>query len=107
MNGLALRCCTNLIHEFAGPRITKEEREQLLDTAIEKFNEVSIFYGACKKLTADADEGTKNTFFWEFGKRFAACVDRPMDIAYIDFGSKLLVNVLGDLNVAGRLQSLS
>ena len=106
MNQLLPLCYGQLVNSFSGPNITVEEKRKLLDTALGKYNEVASFYGTCKRVAPEGDESLKGTFFWEFGKQFASAADHAMEIAFITFGSVLLLDVFKHLNVPERLSVL-
>jgi hypothetical protein len=47
------------------------------------YNARQAEYGKYKKMFAEKDEGTKDTLFWEFGKKIAGILGNEMDIVVI------------------------
>jgi hypothetical protein len=106
MDHLLLLCYGQVINSISGSNITVAEKQKLLGTELDKYNEVASFYGTCKKISPEGDESPKGTFFWEFGKQFASAANHAMDIAFIAFGSGLLLDVFKHLKVSEKLSAL-
>jgi hypothetical protein len=54
-------------------------------------------YGQYKKMLPEKGRGTKDTLFWEFGKRIADFSGNDEDIAYIVLATDLVINALKEL----------
>lgn len=107
MDQLVLVSCGLLINSFSGPNITVAEKKKLLDTAVDRYNEINTFYGSCKKLFPEDDESPKGTFIWEFGKQFASSANHAMDLAFITLGDELLLDVIKHWKISEKLSTLN
>ena len=71
--------------------------EEARSYEIDCLNKRNIEYAKYKKLYADKGEGTKNTLFWEFGKKIVLdCLHslNPAEIVYCaSIGSDIITNV--------------
>lgn len=104
MDQLLPLCYGKLIESFSESNLSAVEKQKLLETACDEFNEISSFYGTCKELFPEGDNFA-GTFFWEFGKRFASAANHNMDFSFIVVGSELLAEALKQLNIPERLSA--
>jgi len=59
----------------------------------EAYNARQIEYGKYKKMFAEKDEGTKDTLFWEFGKKIAGVLGNEMDIMVIMYVQMIIYSL--------------
>ena len=66
---------------------------QFRSTFGDAYNERQVEYGKYKKLFAEKDEGTKDTLFWEFGKKIAGIFGSEMDIIVIMYVTTIVYSL--------------
>ena len=106
MDELVPKCCARLVEACHGSEISPTEREALLEESLSKYNEVSEIYTRCKKMMAGENEPAQNTFFWEFGKQFAASTGNAFDPLRIELGVSVFLDGLKHSRIVQRIALL-
>lgn len=93
--------------DTAFPRLGLDERGNLKSSMLRDYNASQYEYGQYRKMFPDKNESSKDTVFWEFGKKVAERIGQPMDISYIMLSMELVVASLKALDLNNILQSIN
>jgi len=91
--------------DTAFPELGSEERGNLKGSMLTDYNASQYEYGQYR-MFANKKESTKDTVFWEFGKKVAERIGQPMNILYITLSMDLAIASLEVLHLNSILQSI-
>lgn len=92
--------------DTAFPRLGLDERGNLKSSMLRDYNASQYEYGQYRKMFPDKNESSKDTVFWEFGKKVAERIGHPMDISYIMLSIELATASLKRMEIKTLLQSI-
>ncbi|MHC4740769.1 MAG: hypothetical protein ACYS8Z_02590 [Planctomycetota bacterium] len=97
MNFLEETCIESAV-DFVFFGLEERAKRELKDTSFADFNRRQTEYAKCQKLFADRDEETKETVFWEFGKKITMLGRGGGDLGLLMVSMDLATKGVVDLN---------
>ena len=110
MDILVGKTVISTVDSYYFEELNSYDENALMDSMINNYNRSQSDYRKCKKMLPEKNESSKDTIFWEFGKKISTIVVGGPSIVYVMMGMDLAVisvmELIKELKINDMLQDL-